>query len=145
MSKATLILASSALVLAACTSNLPRLTTMADSPQGGAPARAAAKPPTAAQLAAVNVTVPSPKELMGKGPGDLRKTLGTPSLLRKEGDAQVWQYAGTSCVVFLYLYDNAAGKPEVSYLDARAKSDGAVEVAPCLDDVVRTRALTGES
>jgi len=91
------------------------------------------------------VRVPAPDELMGKDPDGVRERLGNPSLLRKEGDAQVWQYAGSGCVVFLYLYDNAAGAPQVTYLDARGKSDGAVPVGPCLNDVVRTRAAAGLS
>lgn len=93
----------------------------------------------------VRVSVPKPEELMGQGPEALRRRMGEPSLLRKEGDAQVWQYAGTGCVVFLYLYDSPAGTPQVTFLDARAKSNGAVAVAPCLDDVVRTRAAAGIS
>lgn len=93
----------------------------------------------------VHVNVPKPDELMGKDPGALRSRMGEPSLLRKEGDAQVWQYAGTGCVVFLYLYDNASGTPQVTFLDARSKASGAVAVAPCLDDVMRTRAAAGIS
>lgn len=80
-----------------------------------------------------------PGSLMGKGPAALRAMLGEPSLLRRDQGAEVWQYAGQSCVLFLYLYPDAAGAPAVSYVDARLKTKGAAPVPDCLSEVRRAR------
>jgi hypothetical protein len=71
-------------------------------------------------------------ELMGKTPQALRALMGPPSLLRKDHGAEVWQYAGDACVLLAYLYPNAKGVPQVSYLDARRKTSGAMPVPDCL-------------
>jgi len=75
--------------------------------------------------------------LVGKGPEALRAMLGEPALLRRDQGAEVWQYAGETCVLFLYLYPNAAGAPVVSYVDARLKTKGPAPVPACLSEVSR--------
>ena len=69
---------------------------------------------------------------MGQTPQGLRGLMGAPTLLRRDHDAEVWQYAGKSCVLFAYLYPNAKGALEVTYLDARRKTSGGMPVADCL-------------
>jgi hypothetical protein len=95
----------------------------------GAPA---APSPAAPPRPTFAVKASQPDELMGKTPKGLRALMGTPSLLRKDHGAEVWQYAGQSCVLFAYLYPNAKGVLEVSYLDARRKTAGAMPVPDCL-------------
>ena len=90
------------------------------------------KPATAAPRRNTAIHAASAGELMGKTPQGLRALMGAPSLLRKDHGAEVWQYAGDSCVLFAYLYPNAKGVPEVSYLDARKKTSGAMPVPDCL-------------
>src|SRR5262249_54353035 len=73
--------------------------------------------PPSAPLATVDAPAPTsqprkpsairasrPDELMGQNPQGLRALMGAPSLLRHDHDAEVWQYAGKSCVLFAYLY-----------------------------------------
>jgi len=86
--------------------------------------------PAARKNAAIRAS--SADELMGKTPQALRALMGAPSLLRKDHGAEVWQYAGDSCVLFAYLYPNAKGVPQVSYLDARKTTSGAMPVPACL-------------
>jgi len=77
---------------------------------------------------------------MGQTAQGLRALMGPPTLLRRDHDAEVWQYAGKSCVLFAYLYPNAKGVPAVSYLDARRKTAGAIPVADCLTALASDRA-----
>ena len=89
-------------------------------------------PETKAPRAASTIKATNPDELMGKNPQGLRALMGAPSLLRRDHGAEVWQYAGKSCVLFAYLYPNAKGALQVSYLDARRKTSGAMPVPDCL-------------
>lgn len=77
--------------------------------------------------------------LIGKGPEALRAMLGEPSLLRRDQGAEVWQYAGETCVLFLYLYPDDSGAPQVSYVDARLKSQGPAPVPECLAEALRAQ------
>ncbi len=83
--------------------------------------------------------------LVGKGPEALRAMLGEPSLLRRDQGVEVWQYAGESCVLFLYLYPDAAGAPVVSYVDARLKTKGPAPVPDCLNEALRAGKRGGAS
>jgi hypothetical protein len=81
--------------------------------------------------------------LVGKGPEALRAMLGEPTLLRRDQGAEVWQYAGQTCVLFLYLYPDDAGAPVVSYVDARLKTKGPAPVPDCLAETLRTNKRGG--
>jgi hypothetical protein len=80
-----------------------------------------------------------PEELMGLNPQGLRAAMGPPSLLRRDHGAEVWQYAGKSCVLFAYLYPNPKGALQVSYLDARRKTAGGLPVSDCLTALATDR------
>ena len=58
---------------------------------------------------------------------------------------KIWQYAGRGCTLLAYLYPNPGGEFEVSYLDARAKSSGAMPVADCLALLAREGRATPSS
>lgn len=110
------------------------LSACAGGPDNPPPQAAAQKP--AAQPAS-NIRAAAPEELMGKTPKALHALMGPPSFLRRDHDAEVWQYAGQSCVLFAYLYPDGRGVPAVSYLDARSKNSGAVPVPDCLQALAR--------
>ena len=74
----------------------------------------------------------APAALMGKPASEVETLLGRPTLLREEEGAQVWQYASTSCVLLLYLYENDFAAYQVTHMEARAKGDGPSDVAGCL-------------
>ncbi len=96
------------------------------------PQSAPAVPPPAKSPRVAAIKASRPDELMGKTAQGLRALMGAPTLLRKDHGAEVWQYAGKSCVLFAYLYPNAKGALEVSYLDARRKTAGGMPVPDCL-------------
>jgi len=53
------------------------------------------------------------------GPG-LEALLGIPSFSRQETGARVWQYAGTACILDIYLYNDGPNTPyRVTYFEVR--------------------------
>jgi hypothetical protein len=139
--------------------------------QAGPPApAAAARPPEeriathggmdAARLAAV-APVPErePASLMGLVRDQIVALLGTPSLVRRDAPAEVWQYAGEKCVLDLYLYEGGdgaeSGGPKsgrastraggganayrVTYLEARGLGGGAVSEQSCLNRLLAVK------
>ena len=77
--------------------------------------------------------------LKGLTAAALEDLLGTPSLLRPEPPAQLWQYADEKCVLQVYLYDPpAGGDAVVEHVEARMRGADqppmAVDQVPaCLD------------
>ena len=92
-----------------------------------APVRAA--PPAAQRLAA-----PGLEGVIGATRGDLSRQFGAARLDVWEGDARKLQYAGSACVLDIYLYPSSAGRePQATYVDARRASDGKdVDRASCI-------------
>ena len=74
-----------------------------------APAETAALPPGAP---------PTPARLKGLKAVELRAALGEPTLLRRDGPAQLWQYAGSGCVLHVFLYEDH-GAFRVTYAEVR--------------------------
>lgn len=62
-----------------------------------------------------------PEYLVGLDRIGLQRAIGSPSLRRREGNAEVWQYQGKTCVmdVFLYPSESAQGLPQVDYVELR--------------------------
>ncbi len=57
-------------------------------------------------------------QLNGLSASELKAALGDPTLLRRDGPAQLWQYAGSGCVLHVFLYkDN--GSFRVTYSEVR--------------------------
>ncbi len=48
-----------------------------------------------------------PQLFLGQSPYQLRRRLGAPSTLRKEGAVEIWQYQLSDCVVDFFFYDKA--------------------------------------
>ncbi len=76
-----------------------------------------------------------PAIFLGKSTEHLTRALGLPSMLRKEGTVEVWQYQLSSCIIDFYLYDN--GKTWVTtYTDMRSIFLGSiVDLAACMVDL----------
>ncbi len=47
---------------------------------------------------------PPPPRLLGLAAGKLVDVFGAPTLKRRDPPAEVWQYAGRGCVLYLFLY-----------------------------------------
>ncbi len=92
-----------------------------------APVRAA--PPAPQRLAA-----PGLEGVIGATRGDIIRQFGPARLDVWEGDARKLQYAGTACVLDIYLYPGSPGRePQATYVDARRTSDGKdVDRASCI-------------
>jgi hypothetical protein len=71
-------------------------------------------------------------QLLGAGPGELRRWLGEPTLRRAEGAAEVWLYAGGGCALDLILYREAPGGLRVAHAAARANGAEPRTEAACL-------------
>jgi hypothetical protein len=108
-------------------------------------AACATKPSPSAVLA--STTPPSdvrpgpltPDSLVGVAPEALTARLGVPSFRRTEPAAEVWQYGGEGCSLFIYFYKNAGGALTSAYVDARQRSGGAADASACLADVTSKR------
>lgn len=82
-----------------------------------------ARPAGAAQLARLPKKDGgyAPKDLIGLDGPTLMQLLGQPSLHRREPFAEVWQYSGPDCVLFVYLYKVASGAQQVAHAETDAK------------------------
>lgn len=74
-------------------------------------------------------------ELMGRDSVGLLGALGEPTRVRKEAQAQIWQYDGGSCVVDVFLYPDGPTH-RVAYVEARDSSSGQkADATRCLGQV----------
>jgi hypothetical protein len=109
------------------------------------PGRAPARPGTAAQQGSAIIRVPEMmsarglENIIGAGAPALTQRLGEPQLDGFEGDVRKLQFAGTSCVVDVYLYPLRPGaEPVATHVEARRRDGGAaVDQVQCLREVER--------
>lgn len=86
-----------------------------------------------ASLSKVNA---DPQQLLGMDGVALNDLLGAPSVVRREGDAEIWQYRAEECVLDLFLY---GGMPQVEHVDLRDRGDASEEaVAACFVGILET-------
>lgn len=81
----------------------------------------------------------TPQGLLGVAPSALSARLGAPSFRRTEPDAEVWQYGGNACALFIYFYKTGGGALVSTYVDARKNGGGAADPSACLADVAAQR------
>tara|TARA_R110000824_G_scaffold118960_14_gene271962 strand:+ start:77164 stop:77571 length:408 start_codon:yes stop_codon:yes gene_type:complete len=81
----------------------------------------------------------TPKSLLGVAPSALAIRLGAPDFKRAEPDAEVWQYSGGDCALFVYFYKAGTGELASTYVDARKTLGGPADTAACLSDVARRK------
>lgn len=62
-----------------------------------------------------------PQQLMGLDRDELNEKLGEPALIRRDGDAEVWQYRADRCVLDLFLY---GAVKKVEHVDLRNRGEG---------------------
>jgi len=121
-------LVSLSLVLAGCIG--------ADTGTGAPPAltpQASAPSPAAEPRVATNAApVIDPTTLVGMPSGAVQAKLGNPSLLRRDGTAQIWQYRGQGCIVDLFLYRRGDGDAQVAFVDMRGPRVDEGQGAACV-------------
>ena len=81
----------------------------------------------------------TPQSLLGVAPSALSSRLGAPAFRRAEPGAEVWQYSGGDCALFVYFYKTGSGALASAYVDARKSQGGAADTASCLGDVMNWR------
>ena len=86
-----------------------------------------------ADLPVINVTPQDldPQLFLGHSPDQLTNRLGAPSILRKEGNVEIWQYQLSDCVVDFFFYDKA-GTLAATHTDMRSPFlGGQLDQAAC--------------
>jgi hypothetical protein len=116
-----------ALLLAGCGDDTTPVNSAGSRPPPAVLNRA---PPPPARLQ----PVPGVEGVIGADAAELTRQFGEPRLDVWEGDARKLQFAGTACVLDVYLYPPASGgKPVATYVDARRGGDGRdVDRAACI-------------
>ena len=61
----------------------------------------------------------NPKLFIGQSSDQLKNHLGAPSILRKEGNIEIWQYQLSDCVIDFFFYEKA-GTLVASHTDMRS-------------------------
>ena len=79
---------------------------------------------------------PGPDQLAGSDSRQVSQILGTPDLVRRDGPAEIWHYAGDSCRLLVFLYDEAGAgeapvtdRPKVDRKAERAGPPGLTKAA----------------
>lgn len=81
----------------------------------------------------------TPQSLLGVAPSALTARLGEPAFKRTEPGAEVWQYGGNACALFVYFYKTSGGALSSAYVDARRNAGGAADASSCLAEVSAKR------
>ena len=75
---------------------------------------------------------------MGRAAGDLFALFGEPALDIREGPARKFQFAGSACVLDVYLYAaTPGGVPVVNYVEARTPQGNDFDRASCVAALAR--------
>lgn len=86
-----------------------------------------------ASLSKVNA---DPQQLLGMDSAALNDLLGEPVVVRREGEAEIWQYRSDECVLDLFLY---GGMRQVEHVDLRDRAGASEEVvAACFVDIMES-------
>lgn len=107
---------------------------------GSAPARPGPASPPRGSSIVVLPEMMSPQGLegvIGQDAGTLTRRFGAPRLDVAEGDARKLQFAGSSCVLDIYLYPLRPGSaPVASHVEARLRQGGAAaDRGACIREV----------
>lgn len=60
-----------------------------------------------------------PQIFLGQSPDELKNRLGAPSIIRKEGNVEIWQYQLSDCVIDFFFYYKA-GTQVATHTDMRS-------------------------
>ena len=77
----------------------------------------------------------SAQALIGAAPSAISARLGAPDFRRTEPSAEIWQYGGQDCSLFLYFY----GQEGARHVDARRLQGGPADRDQCLASVMAKR------
>jgi hypothetical protein len=138
MRREAIVALSAAFLLSACGgSGGPVKSASAKPPKASAaaPSPASVRPPTRYRPRNPQAQMlPGLEGVIGADEAALLRLFGPARLNVWEGDARKLQFAGTACVLDVFLYPaEQGGDPEATYVDARRASDGQdVDRAACI-------------
>lgn len=138
--RSSLIVLLAALVVAGCTETVESDTTPQEEAAAAESVDTPENPPASPSMPYSGMAVlppidDDPQQLMGLDRDALNEKLGEPALIRRDGDAEVWQYRGDRCVLDLFLYGRVK---KVEHIDLRNRGDGdESEVRDCFVDMLR--------
>jgi len=127
-------------MLAACTAipsaqpeSQPRTPPVLRPPATGVPPTRPVTPPAVGFRAPQIQRVAGLENVIEQDASTLRRLFGAPRLDVRDGDARKLQFAGTACVLDVFLYPLRSGaEPVATYVEARRASDGQeVDRAAC--------------
>ena len=72
---------------------------------------------------------PSPERLLGMNGAAVTGLLGAAKLVRRDGDAEIWQYRNDHCVLDVFLY--GPGPLSVAHVDLRKRRRGTQDKTAC--------------
>jgi hypothetical protein len=102
-------------------------------PTGSRPATVSTRP-----APAYPGTATAPGSLIGRDARALTDLFGTPRLDVREGAARRIQFAGSACVLDVYLYPQVSGRePVVTHIDARLPDGRDTAADGCADSLKR--------
>ena len=79
---------------------------------------------------------PSPQKLLGLTPSRLAKALGEPDFRRNDRNAAIWQYAGPTCFLDLYLYKKGPVPLAVAHYEFRSRDVTRVDQKECFSSIL---------
>jgi len=84
--------------------------------------------------------LPGLDSVIGANADRLLREFGTPRIDLKEGDVRKLQFAGTPCVLDIYLYPpEGGGAPVATHVEARRPSDGRdVDRSQCVQALLKS-------
>ncbi len=81
-----------------------------------------------------------PYRLLGLDSPGLERALGPPSFTRVDPPAEVWQYAGDTCILYLFLYDGEGDRIyRVTHYEIRGAGLTPAAQRRCLADIIADR------
>ncbi|HVV64510.1 MAG TPA: hypothetical protein VHC42_03510 [Rhizomicrobium sp.] len=75
-----------------------------------------------------------PADLTGVTAEALQASLGKPAFERKDGDAELWRYAGAGCQAFFFLYPDG-GALRVRHVETSPRPTDAASDPACLNSL----------
>ncbi|MCC7046883.1 MAG: hypothetical protein IT562_09240 [Alphaproteobacteria bacterium] len=114
------------------------------SPADAVPTASTARKPSAARSGVVLSAAAraaagasaTPRQLVGLGRDDVQDLFGQPFLLKREGEAELWQYRAPACVLDVFLYAGKDGGQRVTHAELRARRENARPPAGCYTQIL---------
>lgn len=95
----------------------------------------------AANLTSIPPVNDDPNQLLGMTSDRLGAALGLPTLVRRDGQAEIWQYRGEDCVLDLFLYGDVR---TVEYVELRDRGDAMPDrVRDCFTGMLKPATAPG--